>query len=221
MLNLKKYFAIGEKIQLEYIDNSGQSREYTSQVVEMSDSEFVDVLIPIYKKQDVYLRKDTVLKIIVTKGEVAYELRAILYEKLFGRIPLLRLKVLSEIRKIQRRDFYRLKFFREIKAKHVIDLEQSTYGESFKCNLHDISAGGMLLSSKAELQQGDMIESELDLDGKRIVIYGTIVRKALTDNHRAPYSYGIRFDKMREYERNVITRFIFDEQRRLIKKGLL
>lgn len=221
MLDLKKYFAVGEKIQLDYKDIGGLSHEYVSQVVEIVGNEFIDVLIPIHQKRDVYLRQDAMLKVILSKGEAVYEFRAVLHEKLFGRIPLLRLKVLSEVNKIQRRDFYRLKVFREIEARRIIDLEQENYGERFKCNLHDISAGGMLLSSKEDLQEGEMIESSLDLNGKKVVVYGIIVRRILTDNHKAPYSYGVKFDRMKEYERNVITRFIFEEQRRLIKKGLI
>jgi c-di-GMP-binding flagellar brake protein YcgR len=33
--------------------------------------------------------------------------------------------------------------------------------------------------------------------------------------------YGINFEKITETERNIIMRFIFEEQRKLVKKGLI
>ena len=221
MLDLKKYFTIGEKIQMDYIDASGHQHEYTSQVVEIINNEYMDVLIPMHKKRDVYLSQDALLKIVLVKGEAIYEFKAVLHEKLFGRIPLLRLKILSEVNKIQRRDYYRLKLMGDLEARAVEDLKERKYGELFKCNLHDISAGGVLLSANEELQEKTLLELTMNLNGNKLIVYGTIVRRTLTGNHRAPYSYGVKFEKMSESERTVITKFIFEEQRRLIKKGLV
>jgi c-di-GMP-binding flagellar brake protein YcgR len=221
MLDLKIYFNVGTKIQMDYFDAMGHSHEYISQVIEFIDDEFIDVLIPMHNKRDVYLRQDTILKIILVKGEAIYEFKAALYEKILGRIPLLRLKILSEVNKIQRRDFYRLKLMRDIEARLVEDFEQKKYGELFKCILHDISAGGVLLSSSKELQEKDLMEFTLDLNENKLTVYGAVVRRTLTGNHRSPYSYGVRFEKMSEPERTLVTKFIFEEQRRLIKKGLV
>lgn len=221
MLDLKKYFTVGEKIQLGYIDASGHLREYVSQVIELYDNEFMDVLIPIHKRHDVYLREDMVLKLVIAKGEAVYEFKCVLHEKLFGRIPLLRLKVLSEIKKIQRRDFYRLKLMRDIEARLVEDLKERKYSERFKCNLHDISAGGLLLSSNKELKEKDMLEVTLELNSKKLIVFGKIVRRTPTVNSRAAYTYGLQYDRMSEFERNEITKFIFAEQRKLINKGLI
>ncbi len=221
MFDLKKYFTVGEKILMEYIDTSGHLHGYTSQVVELHHNEFLDVLIPIHKNQDIYMKQDTLLKLIVSRGEALYELSAVLNEKLFGRVPLYRLKVLSEINKIQRRDFYRLKLLRDVEAAQVEDLKARKYSERFTCNLHDISAGGVHISSSKELQEKDMIEFTLNLNGKKLVAFGIIVRRTLTENTRAPYAYGVKFDRMSDFERNEITKYIFEEQRRLIKKGLV
>jgi len=221
MVDLKRYFTVGEKITLGYLDAAGHLREYTSQIVELHPDGFADVLIPIHKNHDVFLKQDTMLKLVIAKGDAVYEFRAALYEKLFGRIPLYRLKVLDEVNKIQRRDFYRLKLMRDIEAAVVEDLKERKYGPRFKCNLHDISAGGLLISTSEELQENDMLEFTLNFTGKKLVVFGIVVRRNLTNNPRAKYSYGIKFDKMSEFERNEITKFIFEEQRRLIKKGLV
>ena len=221
MFDLKKYFVVGEKILMEYIDATGHLHTYTSQVIEIHHNDFLDILIPIHKNQDIYLKQDTMLKLVVSTGEAVYELRAVLHEKLFGRIPLYRLKLLPEINKIQWRDFYRLKLMRDVEAAQVEDLKTRKYSEKFRCNLHDISAGGIHISSAKELQEKDMLEFTLNLNGKKLVAFGIIVRRTLTGNTRAPYAYGVRFDRMSDFERNEISKYLFEERRRLIKKGLV
>ncbi|MHB1392452.1 MAG: flagellar brake protein [Clostridia bacterium] len=221
MLDLKKYFAVGEKILMEYIDASGHLHGYSSQVFELHQNEFLDVLIPIHKNQDIYLKQDTILKLVVSRGEAVYELRAVLNDKLFGRVPLYRLKVFAEINKIQRRDFYRLKLMRDVEAAQVEDLKARKYSERFRCNLHDISAGGLHISSAKELHEKDMLEITLNLNDRKLVVFGIIIRRTPSGNTKAPYAYGVRFDRMSDFERNEISKFIFEEQRRLIKKGLV
>lgn len=221
MLDLRKYFSVGEKIHLNYLDAREHLNEYVSQVAEIHGNEFVDVLIPIHRKRDVYLKQDTILKIVVSKEEAVYEFRAVLYEKLFGRIPLLRLKVLSDIKKIQRRDFYRLKIMRDIEVRLVVNLKENIYDEQHICNLLDISVGGLLFNSRKEFQEKDMLELTLDLNGKKLTVFGTIIRRTLNDSYRAPYSYGVKYVNMSSHEREVITKFIYEEQRRMIKKGLI
>jgi c-di-GMP-binding flagellar brake protein YcgR len=221
MGDLKKHLAIGEKIQIDYIDARGQLHECSSQVVEIDENDFVDILIPIYKTHEISLGQDSIIKLIVSKGEAVYEFKAVVYEKLFQRIPVLRLKIISEVNKIQRRDFFRLKMMRDIEVKQIEGNEEKRFSEKIKCNLHDISAGGILISSKKEFQEGEMLELMLDLNGVDLVVYGIIVRRTLTVSHKYPYAYGVKFDKLSEFDKNKVTKFIFEEQRKLIKKGLI
>ncbi|HWR61774.1 MAG TPA: PilZ domain-containing protein, partial [Clostridia bacterium] len=192
-----------------------------SQVVDIHEGDFMDVLIPIHKSREVYFRQDSIVKLVSAKGDAIYEFKAVIQEKLFGRVPLLRVKIISEVNKIQRRDSYRLKLMRDIEARHIEDIQGKKFGEKFRCNLHDISTGGILVSTNKEFQEGDMLEVTIGLNGLYLVTYGIIVRRTLTVSHKAPYSYGIKFDKMSEFDKNKLTKFIFEEQRKLIKKGLI
>lgn len=221
MFDLKKYFTIGEKVQIDYIDAVGHMHEYMSQVVEIHNDEFVDILIPIHKKRDVHLKQDALMKLVLPKEDAIYEFKVVLHEKLFGRVPLLRLKVLSDVNKIQRRDFFRLKLMRDMEARLVEDVKEEKYGERFKGDLLDISAGGLLFCSRKELQEKDMLELTLDLNGKKLTVFGKVIRRTLTENYRAPFAYGVEYYGLRELERNAITKYIFEEQRKLIKKGFI
>lgn len=221
MRDLKKYLAIGEKIQIDYMDERGQLQEYVSQVVELNDNDFLNILIPIYRTQDVALRQDSIITLVIPKGEAVYEFKAVVYEKLFQRIPLLRLKIISEVNKIQRRNFFRLKMMRDVQVRLIEDIKEKRYGEKIICNLRDISAGGILISANKEFQENALLELILDLNGIELIAYGTIVRRTLTVSHKYPYAYGVKFDKMSEFDKNKVMKFIFEEQRKLIKKGLI
>lgn len=221
MLDLKKYFTIGEKIQILYISPRGQEYEYVSQAVEIHANGFVDILIPIHKTQDMPLRTDGIIKLVIPKGEAVYELKAAIADRINSRVPLLRLKIIAEVDKIQRRDFYRLKMMKDVEVRPIENLEEKPQGGKTKCNLHDISAGGLLFSTNKEFREGDMLELTLDLSGMNIIVYGIVVRRTLTVSHKAPYSYGVRFDRISELDKNKITKYIFEEQRKLIKKGLI
>lgn len=220
MDDLKRYFRIGEKVQIDYIDALGEKKEFVSQIVNIQE-EYVDILIPIYKKRDVHLKQGSLLKLVVMKEDAIYELKTVLSEKLFGSIPLLRLKGISEINKIQRRDYYRLKIFREIEVRQIIDKNEKKYGESFKGNLQDISSGGLMFSTKEQFDEKDLLEFTLDLNDHKMVVLGIVVRRNLNESYRSPYSYGIKYVDLNMADRNAINRFIFEEQRRLIKKGLI
>jgi c-di-GMP-binding flagellar brake protein YcgR len=161
------------------------------------------------------------LKIVTMKEDAIYEMNTVLHEKLFGVIPLLRLKGISEVIKIQRRDYYRLKYFKEVNARLVLDMKKGEYGESFKCNIQDISLGGIMLSTAKHLNDKDIIEINLDLDEKIKVVHGVIVRRILKESNKNIYFYGVEYVGLTKADSNNINKFIFKEQRRLIKKGLI
>lgn len=221
MLDFGKYLQVGEKIQLQYRDANNNIHEYTSQVVEYYSNDMLDILIPLYKNQIVYLRNEAKLKVIIPKGEAVFEFYAQIVEKLFGKIPLLRLRVISEVDKIQRRNFFRLKLIKEIEGRRVINLKERKFGDRFKGNMLDLSGGGLLFNMMTELEEKDMIELSMILSDKKMTLFGIIVRKSLTTNAKAPFLYGLKFDRLSEFERNEIMKFIFQEQRKLIKKGLV
>jgi len=221
MKDLKKYFLIGDKVQINYMNAVGEVQEFVSQVVGIHEAGYIDILIPIHKTRNVHIKQGSLLKLISVKEDAIYELRTVLHDKLFGSIPLLRLKAISEISKIQRRDYYRLKIFREIEARPVLDLKEKKYGESFKCNMQDISAGGLMFSSREHFNENEILEFTLDLNGITKVVLGVIVRRILNESYRAPYSYGVQYVDLNMADRNAINKFIFEEQRRLIKKGLI
>lgn len=221
MQEINKFMGIGERINLLLL-NGYDDHQYVSRVEGINEDGTIDVLIPISKNRIIYIKNDTLLKVIVAKEGAIYEFRARIINKLFGVVPLLRLERVSEIHKIQRRNYYRLKILKSIKVRKAINLKEKQFEEYFSGSLLDISGGGIAFAAVKELNINDEIEAVMDLSGSTINIYGKIVRKDYRDEvNNSKYIYGINFEKITEVERNIIMRFIFEEQRKLAKKGLI
>jgi len=221
MQDNNKLLIPGEKINLVVMDEYNNC-EYLSKVEEIHENGIIDVLIPISKKQMIYIKKDAFLKVIISRDSAIFEFKAKLVNKVFGKEPLLQLDRVSEIIKIQRRNYYRLKVIKQIKVRKVVNIKENLYEEYFSAALVDLSGGGIGINSTEKLDANDLVEIDMELSSKTINMYGRVVRiELLIKSKQEMYNYGIHFEKITEIERNIIMRFIFDEQRKLAKKGLI
>ena len=220
MQEINKLLYIGARINLLVI-NSYDEIQYVSRVDNINEDGTIDVLIPISKSRIVYIKNDTVLKVIIAKEGAIFEFKAKVVSKQFGVVPLLRLMRVSDIQKIQRRNYFRLKSINNIKIRKIINLMEKVFDEYFEASMVDISGGGLAFNADKELDINDFIEVSMDLNSNTICLIGKIVRAERNENKVKKYSYGINFEKITEIERNIIMRFIFEEQRKLAKKGLI
>jgi c-di-GMP-binding flagellar brake protein YcgR len=220
MQDINKFLSIGAKIHLLIMNDNNQS-QYVSRVDNINEDGTIDVLIPISKRRIVYINEDTVLKVIITKEAAIYEFKAEIENKLFGVDPLLRLKRTSDIQKIQRRNYFRLKSLNTIKIRKIVNLTEAIFSEYFNVAMVDISGGGLAFNSELELDINDLIEISVTLNSNTINLLGMVVRADRNENNLKIMEYGINFEKITDTERNIIMTFIFEEQRKLAKKGLI
>lgn len=220
-MDLNKYFKIGDRIQI-VPKNREKKHEYISQIAGIYDG-YMDVLNPIYKSSLVYFRNDELLSVVIPKKEAVYEFKSKVTERSFGKVSLLRLKILSELNRVQRRDYYRLKITRTIELKKINtnkkEEENNGYYEGI---LADISGGGVLFFSKLELNLNDLIKLKISLDeNKTFELNGIIKRKEFNIEKSFLYEYGAEFKNMKRIDRDILIKFIYDEQRKLLKRGLI
>lgn len=220
MQDINKFLHIGARINLLVMNNYNQT-QYVSRVDNINEDGTIDVLIPISKRRIVYIKNDTVLKVIITKEGAIYEFKAEIVSKLFGVDPLLRLIRVSDIQKIQRRNYFRLKSLNTIKIRKIVNLKDAIFDEYHDVIMVDISGGGLAFNADVELEINDLIEVSMNLNSNTINLLGKIVRADRDEDKLKKIAYGINFEKITEMERNIIMRFIFEEQRKLAKKGLI
>ena len=164
-----------------------------------------------------------------TNLDVIYEKNGDLYRfasqaigrKLEGNVHLLRIKPLSEEEKIQRRYFFRFNCVRDLDYRVFADREtkEEERGDYLKGITKDISGGGICLCSDIKPEIGWYVEGKLLLN-QDILFIGRVVRVInVHDRGKYIYEIGIEFVDITNMNRERIIGYIFEEQRKLLKKG--
>lgn len=144
-----------------------------------------------------------------------------------GNVAMLKIKPVTELERIQRRKFFRMKATLDIKYREPVnkDADPSMQHAYKKAVTRDLSGGGLCIATMEKLENGKIFEFVLDLAGRgEIEFIGRVVRVIKTydgDEFKYKYQIGISFEKIEEKDREEIIRYIFFAQRKLRKKGLI
>ena len=92
------------------------------------------------------------------------------------------------------------------------------------CKIVDISGGGIRLQSKKKYQKDDymMLDFDLDIDGSisHKSIIGKVVESRANDNYGTLFAYRLQFVDIDRLDREEIIKYIFGQQRNILKKEL-
>lgn len=215
---------IGTKIEIRLSDVK-ESPQFVSQFEGIERDGTFCILAPIYKAIVQPIELGTKLNIyFVQKGGSFYKLKG----KVTGRgkksaISVLKVQALSEIEKIQRRKFFRFECINPIKYRIIqyskIDCKREI---DFKQTItRDLSGGGVCIKLTEKLNVGDVVECVLFLsDINKVCFWGKVIRFTEYTMKKGIYKYeaGISFKKIEDKSREKIISYIFEEQRRLVKK---
>jgi len=140
-------------------------------------------------------------------------------------IELITIRKDGEIYKIQRREYFRFEFAMPIKYRIVenadpITEEDAEYKEAVTV---DLSGGGICVRLQEEVPKGSVIECELKLKEKKVIHFlGKVVRLTkIRDSEKYKFEIGVLFEKIDKRSRETLIKFIFEQQRKLRKKGLI
>jgi len=122
----------------------------------------------------------------------------------------------TPLKKYQRRQYYRMKCILNFQYQNE-NADEWTEG-----TLLDISGGGIRFSTRKMMRINSKITCKLDLDidGKihHITTMGTVVQSEGIEPDLIRYQNRIRFEELKAEDREVIIRFIFEEERRRRKR---
>lgn len=123
----------------------------------------------------------------------------------------------------QKREFVRLPVSLNVRFKLVDDSAVKTDdpAEIMEGTTIDISAGGLLFTTKSLLHANHLVELELKLTDKdSIYCKANVVRVFDRKHQNEDWKVALIFEDINERQRDRIFKFIFDKQREWIKKGL-
>lgn len=215
-----KNFVVGQKIDIMRDDN--ENIWYPSQILDIvNDKEFI-ISGPIKKNNLIFIHNDGEIKISYTvEDKGIYVFNAKVKSKDYSEVYVLRVERTSKIDKIQLREFFRLWSDIEVTKKHLIKNKNETIEYTEKTAAKDISGGGVKLYCNFKHSIGDEIMFNAKVHD--VIIEGTGIVKRVNeiDTFNYKYSIGIKFTEIEEEIRELIIRYIFEQQRILRDKGLI
>jgi len=133
------------------------------------------------------------------------------------KFPMLRFFMITDGEKVQRRNSFRFTCSLQITFNIVYDDgEQSAKTEGL---VRDLSSGGIKMVTLLNVPENALLRIDLFLDDDYVMAFGQVRMKRFSpDNPKYPYTYGISFEALPESEEERIVRYVYNEQRKLLKK---
>ncbi|WP_054694384.1 flagellar brake protein [Syntrophomonas palmitatica] len=123
----------------------------------------------------------------------------------------------------QKREYVRLQVTLPVRFRILNDENKDENQEDiiYQGTTIDISAGGLLINTRAFLQKDQLIELELQLPGQdSVYCKSRIIRVWDRKRENDDFRVAIEFDNITDRQKDKIFKFIFQKQREWIKKGL-
>ena len=212
-MGLEKYLKIGDKLKIVERDLlSHKENEYKSQLLDLKE-DILYIAVPIVEGALVPIHTGVVVKILFFKKEGIFYFYANVIERSKDtKIPYLVVQKISELEKLQRRNYYRLEVSLPVKFKQLDD------NEEYEGIIKDISGGGVKLHTFSQLPVEQCIEICLCLENSHMKVIGKVVRAEKLESKL--YEYGIYFVEINEKDRDKIIRFIFNMEKKYKRKGV-
>ncbi|HEX2926625.1 MAG TPA: flagellar brake domain-containing protein [Ruminiclostridium sp.] len=227
------HIIIGTKLEIEipeYNKNSTtQSSGYISQLVDVVDVKTITIVAPMSEGRLKYLSSGlNIIVYFLNKRQELMHFNATVkdYKKL-GPLETFELTITSEFEKIQRRMHYRLDSILACKYIFTTDRPLSNQTPEFKeipeTELKDaytknISGSGLCLTLEDSVDSGTLMDITIELEGMASIRVLAEVIRSIKIQHKK-YEVGLNFIYISPQDSNILTRFIFEKQRLMLKNN--
>ena len=223
---------IGTKLEMELFNDDGTRFEtiLASEMEWSVDAYEAIIAAPIFEGNVFPIQIGTMMYLFFLNSNEAaknyYKFSAVVKgRELAENLHLLRVELQSEIEKVQRRKYFRLDCSVQVKYRQVYSFLAADNADIpyKKMIANNISGGGISLMMEDMIDADSFVECEIFTDQNRKVrFFGQVVRCEKSDRKgKFKYEAAIVFININENDREVIVQYIFSEQRRLRKKGLI
>lgn len=198
---------IGQRIQLK--SATSEDEWYPSRVEDLTEATVV-VGAPLKGGAVVLFPVGGALDCQYAKDDAFYSFHTTVLERRRHPLPVLVLRRPDAVRRLQRRQMYRLPVVLPVVYKPVGS------EEAHKGNTVDLSGGGLCLASDQRLERGTELELSFSMpDGCEITGRGRVVLVNEGRDGQGPprYLHGVAFQELPEAVQERIVSFIFAEQR--------
>lgn len=229
----------GDKIELQSVGRLREEpedfkRTYYSHVQDVISDDKMEILMPIEKSRLVLLPVDGVYDMLISTGKGMYQCMVRIIERYkSNNLYILVVELTSNLRKSQRREFFRLGCAISMFSRPLIEDEIKIYEETQKISvipnlemddsvIVDISGGGLRFTTNKIYEVNSLVYCtyRISLNGelKEYEVTGRILSSKNVDNKPGLYEHRLKYINLDVEKREEIIRYIFQEERKNRKK---
>ncbi len=220
-----KDLSLGLKLELQLFGNDGNriDKPFVSEFEMASGEDIIFIAAPIAEGRLYPVQIGTIATVSFIKDNNLYEFEAVVVDRESKNgLALLKIQTRRQIERVQRREFFRFDCCIPVNYREI-NLTKEKFNSDNKfieTVTRDLSGGGLCMRLKEPVEVGKLLECELFITDK-VVFIGKVVRFTKYDILQGIYKYeiGVIFEKIDKLVREKVISYIFQEQRKLLKKG--
>lgn len=232
----------GDKIDLQAVARGGEDEQYNStakiyqsSVYEIQSEDIIEITMPMEKTKLILLPIDGEFEMVFYCSTGLFQcLGRIIDRYKNNNVYILLVELISNLRKYQRREFYRLRCALEMRARYLEKEEVQTLENrqpfALMKNLPmkesiivDISGGGLRFLSSHQYEPGSLIYCCYHLmnagEHKKYDVISRIISSIELDNRPGTFEHRAQFYDMDPGVREAIIKYIFEEERKSRQKS--
>lgn len=235
---LSKYIAPGSRIELQKTkryrgENDENNKVYVSQVVDIISDDRIEISMPMEKTKLILLPVDAEYDLYFYTSNGLYQCYARVVDryKNKNRFSLL-LDLTSNLRKYQRREYYRFSCALEMNSRPLQEEEVQTFENNSlvltpelplqRSVIVDISGGGLRFVAEYAYEVGSLILCRyflwIDGENKEYNLCGKVLGVKEVENRPGFFEHRVQYVNMDKENREEIIKYIFNEERKVIRK---
>lgn len=231
-----KFISVGDKIEMQAVvhapdEESGtNAKVYHSVVNDILSEDTMEITMPVEKTKLILLPVDSEYDMVFYAGSGLFQcLGRVVDRYKSNNMYLLLVEMTSNLRKYQRREFYRLRCALEMHARSLEEEEiksienKQPYSLSRDLPLKesvivDISGGGLRFLSTQRFEPGSLMYCSYHLmnggEHKKYEVVCRVISAIELDNRPGTYEHRVQFYDLDPMVREDIIKYVFEEERR-------
>ncbi|MBR4085063.1 MAG: flagellar brake domain-containing protein [Lachnospiraceae bacterium] len=237
---ISKYVEPGDKLELMLVEHGhseskdGEKRIYLSKINDILSEDRLEILMPMEKTKLILLPVDAEYDMAIYSKNGLYQCFVRVIDRFKSdNMYLLVVELTSNLRRNQRREYYRFSCALEMCSRSLETEELESIENNMTYNLVpglplkrsvivDISGGGLRFISEQKYEEGNLIycSYHLLINGTRKLyeIVSKVLEVKPVENRKGVFEHRVQYVNISEGMREQIIRYIFQEERKNMKK---
>lgn len=237
---ISKFLSPGEKLELQILEHARQDNDddnkriYYSQINDILSEDRLEITMPMEKTKLILLPVDTEYDMTIYTAQGLYQCFVRVVDRYKSdNMYLLVVELTSNLRKNQRREFYRFSCALEMCSRNLEEEEIQAIENKVPYSLvpglplkrsviADISGGGLRFLSNQKYEPNSLLYCSYHLVINNVRKLYEVVGKVLyvreMENRPGVFEHRVKYINMEEEKREEIIKFIFQEERKNMKR---